>query len=123
MTEAKKATDFSFLVYYDHDEDIVVPLSYYINAPASAKVNNDNVTISLGVPRNEYMETLVLGSSVTVTLSSAKAWSFDPDDPIFFTSDFKYYLFCVKEEESIACLGYMDRDVTIKGTRTWKAGR
>jgi hypothetical protein len=124
MNEAKKATDFS---YFEHGK---TPLSYSINEPASAKINNGKVTINLGVPKSgdnwwwrDGFFSWFIEKGIIVTPNDARVWGGEDDDLIFLTSDSKYGLVCAKDENNFALsLTYSDKDVTIKGTYTYSEG-
>jgi hypothetical protein len=130
MTETRAQTDFSFVWGRNNDEEWVIkPLSDFINAPASVKVNGGKVIINLGTPKSEYMMgwDWAIEDGITVIPSDAKYWSDNEEyDPIFYTSNSKYGLSCINGDianyELLACarLIYVDKDVTVKGTY-WNA--
>jgi len=104
VTEAKKATNFSFLKGN--------PLGDYLDGSPSVTISGGKVTIILGTPKSSFLEEL--GGSVdgiTVTPSDTKIFDID-----FSTIDKKYMLICMKDYENFADLGYVDKDVTINGT-------
>jgi len=108
LTEAKKATDFSFIHGYE--------VSYFLDGTPSVKISSNKVTINLGTPKAAYLETFnYIG--LTVNPNNAKIFSMGTIGP-FHTSDRKYVLECRKDENNFAVLVYVDRDVTIKGTLT-----
>jgi hypothetical protein len=117
MTEAKSYTDFS---YFWGD-----PLSIYINAPTSVTISGGKLTIKLGIPKDEYFQdcSSLIEGGITVTPSNAKVFTLLCDDDGYITSDEKYGLACLKDQETLdddemAGFIYADRDVTIKGTET-----
>jgi hypothetical protein len=112
LTEAKKATNFSFV--YDHDVRRIRPLNDFLDGSPSVTISDNKVTIILGTPKSAYLNTLsdeLIEKGITVNPSNAKFFEMD-----FSTSDNKYSLFCMKDDKNGAVLSYADRDVTIKGT-------
>jgi hypothetical protein len=119
---AKKATDFSYVTTgwdYEKNKYITESLSNYIPG-SSVTVSGGKVTINLGVPKSGgwWMDfSYLIEDGITVTPSDAKAIG-DDDASMLNTHDSKYALICMKDENNIAVLVYVDRDVTIKGTHT-----
>jgi len=116
-TEAKKATDFS---YYDYNERSV-HISAFLDGSSSVTVNNNKLTIILGTPISAFLQSsgVFILEGLTATPSNAKYFFL----PWFWTSDRMYTLYCAKDYEddgdvdNAACLIYVDRDLTINGTR------
>jgi len=116
-TEAKKATDFSYL----SNDERSIHISAFLDGSSSVTVNNNKLTIILGTPISAFLESLggLILEGITVTPSNTRYFFL----PWFSTSDRMYKLFCAKDYEdhgevdNIAYLIYVDRDVTINGTR------
>jgi hypothetical protein len=82
---------------------------------SSVTVSDGKVTIKLGVPVPEELDTFYEWYGfdyITVTPPNAKI----TDWYSFYTSDGKYKLECYKDDDNYAYLIYADRAVTIKGT-------
>ena len=99
--------------YYYH----VDPITQY--APdSSIKVTNGKLTMTLGVPKAEYlfdMDSEFSGSGITISPSGAKCYAFIG----FWTSDGEHDLWCLKDRSALLeVLAYVDRDVNINGTGT-----
>jgi len=103
VTEAKKATDFSFIEGN--------PLGDYLDGSPSVTISGGKVTIILGTPKSSSLRELRSGDGVTVTPGDTKIFAID-----FSTIDKKYSLVCMKDYENFAGPVYVDKDVTIKGT-------
>jgi hypothetical protein len=88
-------------------------LSKYIDGDASVTIKSGKVNIKFGLPKSFIMENLNLGDGVTVTPSDVKC-----SDGIqyFCTSDRKYNMECIKDDDNSASFIYVDKDVTINGT-------
>jgi len=96
----------------------VDPITQYV-PDSSIKVTNGKLTMTLGVPKAEYMaSTDDLRTGITVSPSGAKLfihfWG------SFYTSDMRHYLGCIKTIGSaeVQILLYADRDVNVSGTYT-----
>jgi len=116
IAEAKNVVDFSYIL--DWNEITAEPLNHIMSGSPSVKVNDGKVTISLGVPNPAYMDTFnnYIPDGITVTPGGVNILV--NIDIIFFTSDLQHALFCIKDENNYAYLGYVDKDVTVKGTYT-----
>jgi hypothetical protein len=117
MTEARTKTNFSFI---DDGEPInpIIP-----GSSITVSSSSNEVTIKLGIPKTDYLETLVsddFGGGITVSPSDAKIFFIDVecDDMLFCTQDASYYLVCFKDENNVAILIYTDRNVTFNGTNS-----
>jgi len=113
VTEAKKATDFSFC--YSYRLERLEPLSYFLDGSPSVTISGGKVTIILGTPKSDVLNEFGLeADGITVTPSDTKYFS----SRVFHTSDLKYELYCMKdlENDEVAYLFYVDKDVTINGT-------
>jgi len=119
VTEAKKVTDFSYMEDYDFSNGFEIngikPLSYYLDGSPSVTISGGKVTIILGTPKSSFLEEFgYLREGITVTPSDTKSFA----RTYFFSSDYKYNLCCMKDDENYAFLIYVDKDVTINGTGT-----
>jgi hypothetical protein len=110
--------------YYYWDEPITD------NVPGSSvKITNGKLNMTLGTPKDEYLkiddwydEMLI---ERTITPSNAKLlYDFFSDEAICITANMAYSLACFKRYTETgfeyAGLIYADRDVTIKGTYTYR---
>jgi len=105
MTEAKNETNFS----YSYN-------TAYTSGSSSVTVSGGKVTIKLGTPH--YLEDdFSLWIELGLTVSNKNANGFSQGG--FSTSDKNYYLYCIKDDDNIAFLEYVDRDVTITGTYSY----
>jgi len=112
MTEAKAQTSFySWPMNWDNDKKTFIQ-------PGCATISGGKVTIKLGTPKNDYLSDFSweIEHGISVNPSNAKALLDEGDDLMFYTSDEKYALICIKDFYTQAVLGYADRDVTVKGT-------
>ena len=115
---AKSITDFSYL--YSRTKPI--PLSQYINNPASVTIKDSKLDIKLGKPKSTSfvpVSNWFFGSGITITPSDAKCVM---EDDGLSTSDGTYGLVCIKGNvygtADIVWLISVDKDVTIKGKNT-----
>jgi hypothetical protein len=107
LTEAKSKTDFS---YCDTG-----PINDCI-PNSSVTVSGGNVTIKLGIPKSEYLDTTNSWIYGGLTINPASVKVADVETLFFSTSDESYYLFCIKDKSNLGLLFYVDKDVTINGT-------
>ena len=115
VTEAKKATDFSFYYDSEHEDEngkLRRSLSYFLDGSPSVTISGGKVTIILGTPKSSFLQELRGSDGITVTPSDTKTFAIR----YFFSSDYKYNLYCMKDNENMAFLVYVDKDVTINGT-------
>jgi len=110
VTEAKKATDFSF--FHSNFSGRSEPLSYFLDGSPSVTISGGKVTIILGIPKSDFLIEF-REDGITVTPSDTKFFSMFG---FFYTSGEKYRLNCMKDDENLARLLYADKDVTINGT-------
>jgi len=117
ITEAKNVIDYCFSLY---SSDVgVEPLSKFLDGSPSVTVNNNKVTINLGIPKSAYLDTIIDlwgGEIEGVTLNPINANVFQPWG--FYSSDGKYFLYCQIDDNNDVQLVYVDRNVTIKGSFT-----
>jgi len=124
--EAKNATDFSFYFYWDDEKrtEEFKPLSNFLDGSPSVTISDNKVSINLGTPKAAYLEKMVddkTSEGITITPSDVKGLQMSE----FYTSDRKYCLVCMKDDDNFAMLVYVDKDVTIRGStylREWEAG-
>ena len=110
-------TDFSYLNDYDSDNAIWLykPLGDYITGTPNVTIDNDKLTISLDIPKsNKMFDIWYKEIGATVTPANTKMWG--GWDTYFNSSDGSYYLRCNDANEGIACLMYVNKNVTINGT-------
>jgi len=107
MTDAKSRTDFSY--FYDG-----VPIINDMPG-SSVTVSGEKVTFNLGVPKPE-----VLFEAENPCFSPSNAKIYDATE--FATSDKIYSLLCIKDENNVAGLWYVDRSATIKGDAGFDGG-
>jgi len=117
IADADKPIDFSFV----YNGRTAIPISNYINEPASVTISGGKLNIKLGTPKDQYLVESNSQSDVTVTPSDAKIFARE-EFICFTTADAKYFLICMKNTSAGASLAYADKDVTIKGTRQYSKG-
>jgi hypothetical protein len=114
IAEAKNITDFN--LYDVNNVGLgIKPLNYFLDGSPSITVENNKVKIILGTPKSDFLiniSELPVNPDITVNPSNVKAFG----GGSFFTSDRKYVLVCMNDDNDIAQLSYFDKDVTIKGT-------
>jgi len=91
-SEAKKQTDFSFTFDFNDADMVPVPISKFIDGPASVKIINRMVILNLGTPKSEYLEENKLFGytyNSNITEPSTKLFGLPTQ---FYTSDNKYQL-------------------------------
>jgi len=122
VSEAKKVTDFSYMEDYDFSNGYfkligIKPISYWLDGSPSITISGGKVAIILGTPKSWalYGFENFIEDGITVTPSDTKRFT----RLSFFSSDYKYELCCMKDDENISQLIYVDKDVTINGT-AWR---
>jgi hypothetical protein len=96
----------------------IYPLSTFLNGDSSVTISGGKVNIKLGTPKDEHMSGITVPTGVTVSPSNAKAFSIEQ----FWSSDEVYSLTYTKEGVGYATLAYVDKNITITGTRTYTEG-
>ena len=119
LTAAKAKVDFDYICI-DYDDDIFVKLSDYIPG-ATVKINNSKLSLELGVPKNEVLESPDFGAGVTVSDPSAKISNIPNGE--LFTADHTFHLSLIKTDTDTllegAMLIYATKNVNIKGTESY----
>jgi hypothetical protein len=115
ITEARNVIDFCFTFC---SSDGVEPLSNFLDGSPSVTVNNNKVSIILGTPKAAYLYSeFENGVPEGVTVNPINAKLFNPWG--FYSSNGKYSLDGHINDNNYVQLGYVDRNLTIKGSFTY----
>jgi hypothetical protein len=112
ITEAINANNFGFTYDKSYNYGKWEPLNVFLDGSPSVTVYKNKVTIILGTPKVAFLNNM-FGDIEGLTVNPRDAKSFDIR---FETSDGKYRLICMKDDNNGSSLLYMDKDVTIKGS-------
>ena len=109
VTNTSGITDFGYIE--DHDYGGISPLSTFLNGTNVVTISGGKLTILLGSPKSMYLEYLDMDDFASDI--SAKGFFIRN----FYGSDGvdDYFLSCQKDEDNVACLVYVDKDVTLNG--------
>jgi hypothetical protein len=126
VTDGSYNGNYSFVYDDDDDGESIVPLSTFLNGPATATVANNRLTINLGTPKPGNLMSITANMPVDqpgITISNRNAKTFYLGD--FYTQDGRtnlYYSFGGNGEGGYFLI-YTDSAVTVTGnylyTGTW----